>query len=293
MYNHTMIAAILSPCKRRETSPGMLLRSADRTLESHFVLNVDRPSRQDYRVSHQATGAGIHYDKTFDAGYCAALWQKIERPLLQSILHPLGGRERTSLDFACGTGRIARVTAMFFGAVVGIDVSEAMLMCASVPENVTLYCIDITKVSLAATFDVVTAFWFFPNAEDSLRREALRAIYRRLREGGVLVCNIHLNATSPMGLASRVLNWAYPKIPRNTLTLDQFSTVLKQERFEIVDTKSYGYLPRPGPLFPRLCQLLVEPFEKACKALKVPGWLAENFIIVSRKRSTPEKGILR
>ena len=73
---------------------------------------------------------------------------------------------------------------MFFGTVVGIDVSEAMLMCASVSENVTLYCIDITKVSLAETFDVVTAFRFFLNAEDSLRREALRAIYRRLREGG-------------------------------------------------------------------------------------------------------------
>jgi SAM-dependent methyltransferase len=140
-------------------------------------------------VSHQAVDAGIHYDKTFDAGYCAALWQKIEKPLLESILHPLGGRERTSLDFACGTGRITRVTAMFFGTVVGIDVSEAMLMCAPVPENVTLYCIDITKVSLAETFDVVTAFRFFLNAEDSLRREALRAIYRRLR-GGVCWCAI-------------------------------------------------------------------------------------------------------
>ena len=105
----------------------------------------------------------------------------------------------------------------------------------------------------------------------------------------MLVCNIHLNATSPMGLASRVLNWVYPRIPRNTLTLDQFSSVLKEQGFEIVDTKSYGYLPRPGPFFPRLCELLVEPFETACKALKVPGWLAENFIIVSQKRSNPGK----
>ena len=257
------------------------------------MANADRPSRQDYRLSHQAMGAGIHYDKTFDVGYCAALWQKIEKPLLEGILRPLGGRERTSLDFACGTGRITRVTAMFFGTVVGIDVSEAMLMCASVPENVTLYCIDITKTSLAETFDVVTAFRFFLNAEDSLRRAALRAIHRRLHEEGVLVCNIHLNATSPMGLVSRVLNWAYPKTPRNTLALDQFSAVLMEEGFEIVDTKSYGYLPRPGPFFPFLCQLLVEPFEKVCRALKVPGWLAENFIVVSRKRQNPEKGVLR
>jgi SAM-dependent methyltransferase len=248
------------------------------------MLKTDTPPCYDYRVSHQAAAAAIEYDKTFEAGYCAALWQKIEKPLLESNLRSLGGHERTSLDFACGTGRITRLAAMLFGTVVGVDVSESMLVRASVPENVRLYCIDITKISLAETFDVVTAFRFFLNAEDSLRREALRAIYRHLRDGGVLVCNIHLNATSPMGLVSRVLNWAYPRTPRNTLTLDQFSRVLKEEGFEIVDTRSYGYLPRPGPFFPFLCQLLIEPFEKVCRALKVPGWLAESFIIVSRKR---------
>ena len=63
-------------------------------------------------------------------------------PLLEGILRPLGGAERTSLDFACGTGRIAEVAAMFFGSVVGVDVSEAMLSAASVPDNVTLLCVD-------------------------------------------------------------------------------------------------------------------------------------------------------
>lgn len=242
------------------------------------------PAGHDYRMSHRAAGYGSHYDKTFEAGYNAALWQKIEKPLLESQLRSLGGRDRAILDFACGTGRITRVAAMFFGTVIGVDVSETMLMRASVPENVTLYCIDITKLSLAETFDAVTAFRFFLNAEDSLRREALRAIHRHLHAEGVLVCNIHLNATSPIGLVSRALNWAYPSIPRNTPTLDQFSKVLNEEGFDILNTRSYGYLPRPGRLFPRLCQLLVEPFERLCRALKIPGWLAENFSVVSRKR---------
>jgi len=252
----------------------------------HSLPNRDTPPCRSYRLCHQAAGAGRDYDKTFEAGYSAALWQKIEKPLIESQLRSLGGRDRTILDFACGTGRITRLAAMFFGTVIGVDVSEAMLMSASVPENVTLYCIDITKLSLARTFDVVTAFRFFLNAEDTLRREALRAIYRHLHADGVLVCNIHLNATSPIGLISRGLNWAYPSTPRNTLTLNQFSKVLKEEGFEILNTRSYGYLPRPGRLFPRLCQLLVEPFERVCRALKVPGWLAENFIVVSQKRST-------
>ncbi len=98
--------------------------------------NADTSPCHDYRVSHQAAEAGTDYAKTFETGYCAALWQKIEKPRLESKLYPFAGHERTSMDFACGTGRITRVAAMPFGAVVGIDVSEAMLMHASVPENV-------------------------------------------------------------------------------------------------------------------------------------------------------------
>jgi hypothetical protein len=44
------------------------------------------------------------------------------------------------------------------------------------------------------------------------------------------------------------------------------------------------YLPRPGRLFPRLCEALIEPFEKACRKLRVPELFAESFLIVSRKR---------
>lgn len=244
--------------------------------------NIDADS-ESYRASHQAADIVADYVNTFEVGYCAALWRKIERPLLENILRPLGGPERTSLDFACGTGRIAKVAALFFGSVIGVDVSEAMLLAASVPDNVTLLCTDITNAPGQQIFDVATAFRFFLNAEDALRRDALRAIYRHLRKGGVLVCNIQLNATSPIGVLSRILNRAYPGKPRNTLTLDQFSRVLSDEGFEVVESTYYGYLPRPGRFFPRLCEVLIEPFEKVCRSLKVPGFLAENFLVVSRK----------
>jgi SAM-dependent methyltransferase len=246
------------------------------------MFNGDTYS-ESYRASHQSAAIVADYVSTFEVGYCAALWRKVEQPLLESILRPLGGPERTSLDFACGTGRIAKVSALYFGSVVGVDVSEAMLLAAPVPDNVTLLCIDITNAPSQQAFDVVTAFRFFLNAEDALRRDALRAIYRHLREGGVLVCNIQLNATSPIGLISRILNRAYPRRPRNTLTLDQFSRVLSDEGFEVIESTYYGYLPRPGRFLPRLCEVLIEPFEKVCRSLKVPGFFAENFLIVSRK----------
>jgi ubiquinone/menaquinone biosynthesis C-methylase UbiE len=161
------------------------------------VPNTNTHSSDSYRMSHQAAEARIAYDRTFEVGYYAGLWRKIEQPLLESILRPLGGPERTSLDFACGTGRITKVAARFFGSVVGVDVSEAMLSNASVPENVTLICADITRTPLERQFNVITAFRFFLNAEDNLRRDALRTIYRHLHEDGVLVCNIQLNKPHP------------------------------------------------------------------------------------------------
>jgi SAM-dependent methyltransferase len=114
------------------------------------MLNGDTFS-ESYRVNHQSADIVADYVSTFEVGYCAALWRKVEQPLLERILRPLGGSERTTLDFACGTGRITKVAALFYGSVVGVDVSEAMLLAASVPNNVTLLCIDITKVPLEQT----------------------------------------------------------------------------------------------------------------------------------------------
>jgi SAM-dependent methyltransferase len=111
------------------------------------MLNGDTLSER-YRASHQSADIVADYVSTFEVGHCAALWRKVEQPLLESILRRLGGPERKSLDFACGTGRIAKVAALFFGSVVGVDVSEAMLLAASVPDNVTLLCVDVTKVPL-------------------------------------------------------------------------------------------------------------------------------------------------
>lgn len=54
---------------------------------------------ESYRASHQSTDIVAEYISTFEVGYCAALWRKVEKPLLESILRPLGGRERTILDF--------------------------------------------------------------------------------------------------------------------------------------------------------------------------------------------------
>lgn len=246
-----------------------------------------------YRASHQAAGCGSRYELTYQAGYYAALWNKIERPLLEGILQRVGGPGRKCLDFACGTGRIAGVAAQFFDTVTGVDISESMLANAVSPANVKLQRGDITKVPLDEKFDVATGFRFFLNAEDSLKRDALLAIHRHLNDGGWLICDIHVNANSPLGLVTRVLNRIRPAWRQNVISRRQFARFLKESGFEIVGTEAYGYLPRPGHFLPGFCEIMVEPVEIACRKLRIPGQLAQGFIVVSRKRPLPYPGKTR
>ncbi|MES0189369.1 class I SAM-dependent methyltransferase [Mesorhizobium sp. LSJC264A00] len=237
-----------------------------------------------YRTSHCAPGYGLHYNKTHSSGYYGALWENIEKPLILDVLRPLSGASRNCLDFACGTGRIAEVAAGLFSEVVGADVSRTMLDSAQVPPNVSLRHVDVTREQLGMTFDVVTAFRFFLNAEDELKWHALKAINEHLKDGGRLVCNVHMNATSPVGLACRLLNRVSGRTIRHTLSAARFKALLTASGFTVEQTIPYGYLPRPGNLLPGFCEMMMQPVEKACRRLCVPGQLAQHFLVVARKR---------
>ena len=246
--------------------------------------NGGLPMSDDYRVSHAAPGAGKHYNKTYDAGYYAALWIKIEKPLVEATLGELGGPHKKCLDFACGTGRITNVAAECFGKVVGVDVSLPMLACASVPNNVQLHRIDITSEALGETFDTVTAFRFFLNADERLRKEALQAIREHLNEAGWLICNMQMNATSPFGIASRLVSRLPWSQVRNTMSIDELSTLLTSGGFAIEKVTPYGYLPRPGRLLPKLCEAWIEPVERIASSIKIPARFAQQFLVVAKKR---------
>jgi 2-polyprenyl-3-methyl-5-hydroxy-6-metoxy-1,4-benzoquinol methylase len=240
--------------------------------------------RDDYRVSHTAPDAGKRYNKTYDAGYYAALWTKIEKPLVEATLRALGGPHKKCLDFACGTGRITNVAAQCFTEVVGVDVSAPMLGSARVVGNVRLRQTDVTVEGLGETFDVITAFRFFLNAEQRLRKEALQAMRQHLNEEGWLVCNVQMNATSPFGIASRMMNRLPWSQVRNTMSIDELSTLLTSAGFTVEQVTPYGYLPRPGRLLPRVCEACIEQVERIAGAIRLPARFAQQFLIVAKKR---------
>ena len=237
----------------------------------------------DYRSSHATADAAMEYERTYEAGYYAALWTKLEKPLVEATLRSLGGPQKKCLDFACGTGRITNIAAEHFAEVVGVDVSEAMLALARCPDNVRLQHIDMTRRSLGETFDVVTAFRFFLNAEPLLREQALQAICKHLTEGGRLVCNVQMNATSPTGIASRIANRFPRSKQRHTMSIDEQSTLLRSAGFIVEQITPYGYLPRPGSLLPKLCEACLEPAERIAGALRVPARFAQQFLVVAKR----------
>ena len=253
--------------------------------ESSLSIGTDisGDARDDYRSSHATIGAVTDYIRTFEVGYYAALWEKIEKPLLQATLREMGGPQKKCLDFACGTGRITTVAADHFAEVVGVDVSALMLASAPGADNVRLQQVDITQQSLGETFDVVTAFRFFLNAEPLLREQALQAIREHLKPDGRLVCNIQMNATSPIGIASRIANRLPRSKQRNTVSVDEQSTLLRSAGFIVEQITPYAYLPRPGNLLPKLCEACIEPTERIAGALRVPARFAQQFLVVAKR----------
>jgi ubiquinone/menaquinone biosynthesis C-methylase UbiE len=159
----------------------------------------------DYRVSHAERGAT--YDATlastpFDA-YMAS-WERQHLTRLVPDLYP--GKQALHLDFACGTGRVAATVAPLCRSTVGVDVSASMIEVArrKLPDAEFHLC-DLTSTALdIGTFDLVTAFRFFGNAQPELRDSALRAIAERLRPGGHLVINSHRNPRALYALFDRL-----------------------------------------------------------------------------------------
>ena len=241
-------------------------------------------ARDDYRSSHATTGAVTDYIRTYEVGYYAALWRKIEKPLVQATLRELGGPQKKCLDFACGTGRITTVAADHFAEVVGVDVSALMLASAPGADNVRLQQIDITRQSLGETFDVVTAFRFFLNAEPPLREEALEAIRKHLKPDGRLVCNIQMNATSPIGIASRIANQLPCSRTAQYNELDEHEYPIEVGGLHSrADHRPTAICPGRADLLPRLCEASIEPAERIARALRVPARFAQQFLFVAKR----------
>ena len=154
-------------------------------------------SGPDYRLSHLERGG--RYDATLAAAPFDAHMARVEGEYLRSLVPRLfPSAPPRYLDFACGTGRITEVVAPMAAEAVGVDISDSMLEQARRKcPSVRFVHADLTQADVdVGSFDLVTSFRFFGNAQDALRRSVLRTLHRVLRPGGCLVINSHRNPHS-------------------------------------------------------------------------------------------------
>ena len=163
------------------------------------------PSTEDYRLSHLERGGSydtLLAETPFDA-YMAA-WEQRHLADILGRLYPTGIARY--LDFACGTGRITTTVGPLCRQSVAVDISPSMIEVArqKLPAT-TFHLCDLTQDELdLGSFDLITSFRFFGNAQDDLRENALRAIVKRLAPGGNLVINSHRNPRALYALFDRL-----------------------------------------------------------------------------------------
>jgi predicted TPR repeat methyltransferase len=195
-----------------------------------------------YRKSHMDPGKGESYHDSFESeSYRRMIW-KLEKMYLDKILvKNYKNKKIRHLDFACGTGRLLGYVENKTSNSIGVDISSEMIQVAR--SNVASKIIegDLTREDflLEKKFDLITAFRFFPNAENDLRSDAINAISRHLDDKGLLVFNNHRNKKSFVAKLRRlVFRKKYRGMDRKEVEL-----MLSTSHLKVVDTYSMGLFP--------------------------------------------------
>jgi len=235
------------------------------------------------------------YDKIVQSKHIQLIYT-LEKQVLEQYFTRIDSKNKTLLDFACGSGRWTQVLEEHFCEVTGVDVSNEMISLARTKCNRAEFIItDITAdrpdPALAGRqFDVITAFRFYKNAQQSLRRAATESLPRYLKDDGLFIFDLHLNTFSCMGLLASLMRWL--QCPRlfgmsplliRTISLADIGRLFQNSAFEIVDYYGMGILPGRSNtvILPRPMLHTVEGFFTRHKMFRR---LSYNILVIAKKK---------
>lgn len=203
-------------------------------------------SKNSYSNSHLTKDFGIRYNSGYSKDtHDHRLWLLEKEVLRRIMLKYFKLKVKNYLDFACGTGRLLEVFENNSINSSGIDISKEMLKEAKKKyKKSKLIQGDLTKnpYLFKQKFDLITAFRFFLNAEDSLRKKALIALYKNLKDDGILIINIHGNKYSIRHL-SLLFRKIFSKAKLNEMSYLKLKMLLKENKFKIIELYGIGFLP--------------------------------------------------
>ncbi len=198
-------------------------------------------STDDYSSSH--LNKGDDYQYRFHQYPGRKLVWNLEKKVLKKILDKKG-RCKKHLDFAGGTGRIARIIENNCDEQIVLDISPKMLEFARKSlTKAKLICKDFNDnipELKDGEYDLITAFRFFPNAEQKLRESAMNFIACKLSKGGWLICNNHRNFWSVPYIVNRLMLIGGDKGMSNNAMIK----LAKQNGLTLVSSFSMGVVPQ-------------------------------------------------
>ena len=137
--------------------------------------------------------------------------------------------------------------------LTGIDVSEEMLnQCRLADTSLNLILTDIATEESSCylnSFDLITSFRFFTNADHNLKLKVLPKLQQFLKPNGILIVNFHQNSSSILGRIYLLRNFILQKKIANVTSERDTILLFKQYGFELVETRYYSIFPRFGNLF--------------------------------------------
>jgi SAM-dependent methyltransferase len=243
---------------------------------------IDKLVESDYRKSHIYPGKGKEYHLSFSQNaYRKMIWDYEKNILDQIIEKYLASACIEHLDFACGTGRIARFLEERVRSVVGVDISASMLQVARINcIKAEIIEADITKDDLLADrkFNFITAFRFFANAQPDLRKQVMTVLRRHLTDGGYFVFNNHKNTGSTRNRIAR----AFGHREFKGMSIYEVQRLICECKLEIVDAFHLCTFPSSDELpilpLPILCRI-----EKGLSRLPFLWQFGENIIFVCQR----------
>lgn len=240
------------------------------------------PGPSDYRRSHLEPGKGESYHATFAKNpYRRLLWDMEKAVLDRIVREKLRGRALRHLDFACGTGRVLEHLAPRASESVGVDVSPSMLDVArarGVRSEIIEADLTVEDVLGGREFDLITAFRFFPNAQPSLRDQAMGVLVRHLAAGGRIVFNDHRNLSS--------LNYRLARLRGKGgfegMSIAEARELAARHGLEIERSVAMGFAPA-GDERALLPPALLRPLERLLSGWPAVKAWGENIVFVCRR----------
>jgi len=142
------------------------------------------------REAYQSVATATGYDTERFASRMGARFDRLEKRAIERVIDRAVGRDRTArvLDAPCGTGRITELLLSMGFAVLGVDISQAMMAvagdkCRAYAGQAAFQRMDLERLDLPSdSFDLVTCVRLLHHLDTGQREAVLKELARVSRQ---------------------------------------------------------------------------------------------------------------